>query len=262
MKGRAPGTPKSDDPAKRKRKRVAREKNLCDVKIRITEYAPPYHLPSGAFLAEAADEEAAMREAIRAGIAQGHTQRLWTIQRVNGQGGNRKGVAGPHRHTLARSDEIKKNTVQRFLSKKEQEVRKAEVPISLLYSSHIPDSAQKVVKRKPTGHALQTTKRHTRDHPFQFHAACFWYTHPFPLTHTHTHIPQPLLPARLDRPRGKEDGIPVHRNRPLPKPTALGTQCQSPAHRTCDPARRLVVCGKRRDPRIRTSSAELHHDGC
>ena len=40
MKGRPPGTPKSDDPAKKKRKRHARERDLCDVKIKITEYFP------------------------------------------------------------------------------------------------------------------------------------------------------------------------------------------------------------------------------
>src|SRR3954451_5621366 len=40
MKGRPPGTPKSDDPNKKKRKRLARERDLCDVKIKITEYFP------------------------------------------------------------------------------------------------------------------------------------------------------------------------------------------------------------------------------
>src|ERR1700761_4220864 len=38
LKGRPPGTPKSDDPNKKKRKRQARERDLCDVKIKITEY--------------------------------------------------------------------------------------------------------------------------------------------------------------------------------------------------------------------------------
>ncbi|KAL8712202.1 MAG: hypothetical protein Q9225_006992 [Loekoesia sp. 1 TL-2023] len=40
MKGRPPGTPKSEDPAKKKRKRQARKRDLCDVKIKITEYFP------------------------------------------------------------------------------------------------------------------------------------------------------------------------------------------------------------------------------
>ncbi len=38
LKGRPSGTPKSDDANKRKRKRYARERDLCDVKIKITEY--------------------------------------------------------------------------------------------------------------------------------------------------------------------------------------------------------------------------------
>jgi glutathione S-transferase len=38
LKGRPPGTKKSTDPEKKKRKRVARERDLCDVKIKITEY--------------------------------------------------------------------------------------------------------------------------------------------------------------------------------------------------------------------------------
>jgi glutathione S-transferase len=38
LKGRPPGTKKSTDPDKKKRKRVARERDLCDVKIKITEY--------------------------------------------------------------------------------------------------------------------------------------------------------------------------------------------------------------------------------
>ncbi|KAL4945407.1 hypothetical protein BDV06DRAFT_231014 [Aspergillus oleicola] len=40
LKGRPPGTPKSDDPNKKKRKRTARQRDLCDVKIKITEYFP------------------------------------------------------------------------------------------------------------------------------------------------------------------------------------------------------------------------------
>ncbi|PYH45925.1 uncharacterized protein BP01DRAFT_32071 [Aspergillus saccharolyticus JOP 1030-1] len=40
LKGRPPGTPKSTDPNKKKRKRMARERDLCDVKIKITEYLP------------------------------------------------------------------------------------------------------------------------------------------------------------------------------------------------------------------------------
>ncbi|KAL4776470.1 hypothetical protein BDW60DRAFT_213862 [Aspergillus nidulans var. acristatus] len=48
LKGRPPGTPKSDDPNKKKRKRTARQRDLCDVKIKITEYFPGYAVGLGA----------------------------------------------------------------------------------------------------------------------------------------------------------------------------------------------------------------------
>lgn len=53
--------------------------------------------------------------------------KYYTIQRVNGSGGNGKadGVGGGHRHTLEESDRIKKNSVQRFLLKQEKERKKA-----------------------------------------------------------------------------------------------------------------------------------------
>jgi glutathione S-transferase len=56
-------------------------------------------------------------------------QRYYTIQRVNGNGGNGKGdgVPGPHKHTLADSDRIKKNSVQRFVMKKDKEEKKTQV---------------------------------------------------------------------------------------------------------------------------------------
>lgn len=47
LKGRPPGTPKSDDPNKKKRKRTARQRDLCDVKIKITEYFPGYAASAG-----------------------------------------------------------------------------------------------------------------------------------------------------------------------------------------------------------------------
>jgi len=55
----------------------------------------------------------------------------YTVQRVNGNGGNGKGdgVAGPHKHTLDDSDRIKKNSVQRFMLKKDKEEKKTQVSI-------------------------------------------------------------------------------------------------------------------------------------
>lgn len=56
-------------------------------------------------------------------------ERYYTIQRVNGNGGNGKGdgVAGPHKHTLEDSDRIKKNTVQRHLMKEAKEKKRSQV---------------------------------------------------------------------------------------------------------------------------------------
>ena len=58
-------------------------------------------------------------------------QRYYTIQRVNGNGGNGKGdgVAGPHKHTLEMSDQVKKNTVQRYMMKRDKEEKKTQVSL-------------------------------------------------------------------------------------------------------------------------------------
>lgn len=129
MKGRPPGTPKSDDPNKKKRKRNARERDLCDVKIKITEYSPGAQIQ----LDDGSGSGGAPSFA-QPPLEIGTGQKFWTIQRVNGNGGNGKGdgVAGPHRHTLAKSDEIKKNSVQRYLAKQEKETKKTQVVQGLL----------------------------------------------------------------------------------------------------------------------------------
>jgi glutathione S-transferase len=121
LKGRPPGTPKSDDPTKKKRKRTARERDLCDVKIKITEYFP------GAGISENGDELAVTvpdqmlvnPDPASTGRHGAHRGRYFTIQRVNGNGANGKstGAGGGHRHTLEDSDRVKKSSVQRYLLK-------------------------------------------------------------------------------------------------------------------------------------------------
>ena len=56
-------------------------------------------------------------------------QKYYTIQRVNGNGGNGKGdgIAGPHKHSLEESDRVKKNSIQRHFLKEEKEKRKSQV---------------------------------------------------------------------------------------------------------------------------------------
>jgi hypothetical protein len=158
LKGRPPGTPKSDDPNKKKRKRTARERDLCDVKIKITEYFPGAMLRSGFepdggpvqqpdpsqgnnFFAPGQPGGPAMQQQqqqfgmsmvnpVLPATHPGSTgQRYYTIQRVNGNGGNGKGdgVPGPHKHPLSESDRVKKNSVQRHVLKRDKEDKKTQV---------------------------------------------------------------------------------------------------------------------------------------
>ncbi|KEY67489.1 hypothetical protein S7711_02409 [Stachybotrys chartarum IBT 7711] len=168
MKGRPPGTPKSDDPTKKKRKRTARERDLCDVKIKITEYFPGAQIlpeTEGVSTAGVVYSHENMGDfdhlnASQQPVTIGPGQKLWTIQRVNGNGGNGKGdgVAGPHKHTLAKSDDIKKNSVQRYVTRQAKEA-KATQPVSS--------------QRKATGAALTTAKKHSKEGDLKLYAACF-----------------------------------------------------------------------------------------
>ncbi|KAI0009087.1 hypothetical protein F4779DRAFT_583744 [Xylariaceae sp. FL0662B] len=168
MKGRPPGTPKSDDPSKKKRKRNARERDLCDVKIKITEYFPgatiqvdgDTNMNGSQLSAYQSPQQQNFSDGLpRPAEARFNGQRFWTIQRVNGNGGNGKGdgVAGPHKHTLAKSDEIKKSTVQRYVTQQERESKKT----------------QKPVQRRMSGAALATAKKHSKEHSLKLYAACF-----------------------------------------------------------------------------------------
>lgn len=143
MKGRPPGTPKSDDPNKKKRKRTVRERDLCDVKIKITEYFPGAQIVPEASDAPAGEGSGLGLLSLAQPITVEPGQRYWTLQRVNGNGNNGKGdgVAGPHKHTLEKSDDIKKNSVQRHLAqqtkgitKPQQQVRAVSLPSSSRFS--------------------------------------------------------------------------------------------------------------------------------
>ncbi|OJD38619.1 glutathione transferase [Diplodia corticola] len=154
LKGRPPGTPKSEDPSKKKRKRIARERDLCDVKIKITEYEPGSATPDNAGpLTELPVPEAALPPGAPASNAPGHlqwpmsalhltqpappdpyNQKIYTIQRVNGNGANGKGDGnpGPHKHDLEESDRIKKSTAIRRTLKNEKERKKQQHPVSCI----------------------------------------------------------------------------------------------------------------------------------
>jgi glutathione S-transferase len=161
LKGRPPGTPKSNDPNKKKRKRTARERDLCDVKIKITEYfpgamlradfvpdggQPPDPTQSNNYFASGQPGEQGMHQqqfgmplvnnTVGAPHPGANGQRYYTIQRVNGNGGNGKGdgVPGPHKHPLSESDRVKKNSVQRYVMKRDKEEKKTQVrPYKTIY---------------------------------------------------------------------------------------------------------------------------------
>lgn len=72
-------------------------------------------------------------------IPGGLGEKYYTIQRVNGNGGNGKGdgVAGPHKHTLEESDRVKKNSIQRQ-SLKDEKVKKKSQVSSVLQCPQLP----------------------------------------------------------------------------------------------------------------------------
>ncbi len=85
-----------------------------------------------------------------AGLPMGHPgaagQRYYTIQRVNGNGGNGKGdgVAGPHKHTLEESDRVKRNSVQRHVVKEEKEKKKTQVSVTVELN-HLRESGGTII---------------------------------------------------------------------------------------------------------------------
>jgi glutathione S-transferase len=149
LKGRPPGTPKSDDPEKKKRKRTARERDLCHVKIKVVEYFPvsetsnstnpveplPTNLLPGMYTFSLNGDTPIQSVQPfsmlppNTGLPPNHPGlnggRYFTIQRVNGNGANGKndGVSGGHQHTLEESDRVKKSSVQRYALKEKKDKR-------------------------------------------------------------------------------------------------------------------------------------------
>ncbi|TLD34864.1 hypothetical protein E2P81_ATG05029 [Venturia nashicola] len=197
LKGRPAGTAKSDDPNKKKRKRVARERDLCDVKIKITEYLPgatrdeiQNHLSQQPRKeAVGLEQLVAMVDASPAvfwntGLA-GYgqiTRRFYTLQRVNGTGpSGREEGGGPHRHGIDDSDKIKKNSVERWMARgsKEPAKRKARFVLSPPALRQMPGTndtksqEKKSYHTKATGAALATVKKHSKEHNLKLYGGCF-----------------------------------------------------------------------------------------
>lgn len=182
LKGRPPGTPKSDDPNKKKRKRQARERDLCDVKIKITEYFPGARAQLGSDFVGRSTETAGNENNYFApgqpGAIMNNTQqtqsfsaignngtyrpdppgsdgsRFYTIQRVNGNGANGKSdaISGTHKHSLDDSDRVKKNSIQRHFLKEEKLKRRSQVSKSK-FSGFVAQSSKTL--RKHACHASQ-----------------------------------------------------------------------------------------------------------
>jgi glutathione S-transferase len=150
LKGRPGGTPKSSDPNVKKRKRTERPRDLCKVVIKITEHfpgrqpespsprerepSPPpfpgmqtfFSNPGNPLQLHMPYEVFASSSKLPEGHPGSEGRRYFTIQRVNGNGLNGKddGVPGGHTHTLEESDQVKKDSVQRYLLKKQGKGRK------------------------------------------------------------------------------------------------------------------------------------------
>ena len=188
MKGRPPGTAKSEDPNKKKRKRQARERDLCDVKIKITEYFPgaralmgtdfPVETPTDddpfAPRRSSTNQEPAQpfgvlrsNDRSQAGQPGDDGARYYTIQRVNGNGANGKGdgTAGGHKHRIEDSDRVKKSSVHRHFLKEEKQQRKKMVScgsLGQLFALELQH--RRIFKQRvtmPTSCNVQPGYRHT-----------------------------------------------------------------------------------------------------
>jgi hypothetical protein len=151
MKGRPSGTPISNDPNKKKRKRDARELNLCDVKIKITEYPAG----SAAELRQTGDSIGLGRNALEEALARGQDGPYRVMQRIHG---GDDGRAATHKHDLQKSDTIKKSTAVRHLAERDKEAKRN----------------QKLSPWKPRGVAATTAKNHAKDADIKLYSACFW----------------------------------------------------------------------------------------
>ncbi|KAH8148611.1 uncharacterized protein LAJ45_07322 [Morchella importuna] len=180
LKGRPPGTPQNQDPNKKKRKRTARERDLCDMKIKVIE---TFGGPAGrTFTIERVRKEG-LAGRVRVGdpggddVLDGMGMGGMGGMVLDGSGGaGDDGVAGSevmgagldqyglpgmlgevHRHSLEESDRIKKCTVEREGIKRQKEMKKV----------------QKTYPKKASGQALQTVKRHSKPNELKLFGSCF-----------------------------------------------------------------------------------------
>ncbi|KAF2460822.1 hypothetical protein BDY21DRAFT_418789 [Lineolata rhizophorae] len=161
LKGRPSGTKKSDDPNKKKRKRTKRELNLCDMKIKITEFWPGsypqeyLHKLSKPLHWYSTDRYTC----VQSGYFDQLSSKIYTVQRVHGGVDNEQtfGPAGAHKHDIVESDRVKKNTVIRTMMQNDRDKLKP----------------TKTYHKKATGAALETVKNHSAKQDLRLYGSCF-----------------------------------------------------------------------------------------
>lgn len=206
LKGRPTGTPLNKktrldddvpDSEKKTRKRKVRERDLCDVKIKVTEFFGTEELealrklglgPESTSAAQEADatdltfvlnhsQQRGDRNDSTFGILEpaqsyppGHPgyggKKWYMVQRVNGGDKDGEEIANldlDHKHTLEESDRIKKNSVQRWLLAKDKEKKKAKREAEKAENTEPEDSTPNSMPSSrfhATGFALQTLYSH------------------------------------------------------------------------------------------------------
>ncbi|KAK5090114.1 hypothetical protein LTR05_000283 [Lithohypha guttulata] len=206
LKGRPTGTPinkskKADgdgkEQEKKKRKRKVRERDLCDVKIKVTEFFGTEELEALRKLGLEPDTSSNNQEAGTGNLTfildgnqnegsndstfgilepardhppnhPGYSGKKWyMVQRVNGgdgEDGEERDL--DHKHSLEESDRIKKNSVQRWLLSKKKENKKAakagKTGVHLEEDeTAIASTSVPTSRFHATGCALQTLYNHT-----------------------------------------------------------------------------------------------------
>ena len=245
LKGRPSGTKKSDDPNKKKRKREKRERDLCDVKIKITEwFGAEERQKLGLDDLSLDDDESGARngdeglQVIMEGREQegnfgmlepskkfptGHPgadgKRWYTIQRVNGTANSNNPYANDdddqnqdldHKHGLDESDRIKKNTVQRYLIKQDKGNKQTKKVwhTRLVNCPRLTpvEIRQYFIRSISQPHVLRFRSRRSNNQTSQVSNKHS--------SHVLRQLFLPLRTTRLDRPRTQIHPLPIHRSRP------------------------------------------------
>ncbi|KAL9577079.1 MAG: hypothetical protein Q9212_006605 [Teloschistes hypoglaucus] len=203
MKGRPPGTPKSEDPSKRKRKRQARERDLCDVKIKITEYFPGAR--------QIMEKEAESLSASEPPATNDHdfftASQSGPVMQSQGQM-RRFPLLAPNDGSISTDETLRLNqpstvrmsqpsaskryyTIQRVNGngangktdgtagphkhslEESDRIKKSSVVRHVLQEERVKKRCEKSYHKKATGAALSTVKKHSKEHELKLYGSCF-----------------------------------------------------------------------------------------